>query len=419
MCKQLFAFFLFLSCFGWGQENDVRAWTKVLCSPEMHGRGYVNGGDSLAARYLVQEYTKLGLTPLPGQKSMLQAFSFPVNSFPGKVEVTLDGKPLVTGKDFIIDEASGSFKGELQLYTLTKDNIFSIYTTADLKKKLENKEFNALLLNLKGVGGDSLKWIKTKMTEWKELLPMVELFDKKFTWSVAQKANSFPYVYLRDSLYTGQRLALQIENKWLANHQANNVIAYLPAKKATTKTIYFTAHYDHLGRMGAETYFPGGNDNASGTAMLLSMAKYFQKNPSKYNLVFIGFAGEEAGLLGSKYYVEHPLADLKDIHFLVNLDIMGSGEEGITIVNATLLPKAFKLFTKINKKQKLLQAVKSRGPAANSDHYFFTQKGVPAVFIYTQGPNKHYHDIFDTYEDLSFAEYADLVELLIQFVKKI
>jgi Zn-dependent M28 family amino/carboxypeptidase len=171
--------------------------------------------------------------------------------------------------------------------------------------------------------------------------------------------------------------------------------------------------------MGEETYFPGANDNASGTAMLLSMANYFKKNPINRSIVFIAFAGEEAGLVGSKFFVQNPLVKLKKISFVLNLDIMGSGEEGITVVNATLFDTEFKELQQINQEQKLISHIKSRGPAANSDHYWFTQMNVPAFFIYTMGPNKNYHDIFDTYENLSFVEYQDLVALLCAFTKQL
>ena len=104
---------------------------------------------------------------------------------------------------------------------------------------------------------------------------------------------------------------------------------------------------------------------------------------------------------------------------MVNLDIMGSGEEGITAVNATLHKKEFKKLQKLNAKYDLLTVVKPRGPAANSDHYWFTNRNVPAFFIYTMGPNKHYHDVFDTYAELSFSEYEDITELLVRFVSKL
>ena len=149
------------------------------------------------------------------------------------------------------------------------------------------------------------------------------------------------------------------------------------------------------------------------------MAKYFKENPSDYNILFIAFAGEEAGLLGSKYFVENPVLKLKKIKFLVNLDIMGSGEDGVTVVNATLFEKEFALLQQINTEKSLLKVVKKRGPAANSDHYWFTLQGVPAFFVYTMGPNKNYHDVFDIYGNLSFKEYEDITTLLIEFVKEL
>jgi Zn-dependent M28 family amino/carboxypeptidase len=212
---------------------------------------------------------------------------------------------------------------------------------------------------------------------------------------------------------------VHIQAELLKDYTSQNVMAYLPAKRKCAKTIVFTAHYDHLGRMGKDTYFPGGNDNASGTAMLLTMAKHFKENPSKYNILFIAFAGEEAGLLGSKYFVENTPIKLKKIRFLLNLDIMGSGEEGITAVNGTKFKDEFDMLQGINTEMQLLEKVKPRGPTQNSDHYWFYEQGVPSFFIYTMGPNKNYHDIYDTYENLSFKEYEDITKLLVTFVERL
>ncbi|HNS43365.1 MAG TPA: M28 family peptidase, partial [Taishania sp.] len=99
--------------------------------------------------------------------------------------------------------------------------------------------------------------------------------------------------------------------------------------------------------------------------------------------------------------------------------IFGSGEDGITVVNGAIFQNYFDLLTNINDQQQLLKQIKARGYAANSDHYWFTEKGVPSFFIYTMGPNKNYHDIDDTYENLSFAEVNDLQTLLVNFVKQL
>ncbi|RZL36511.1 MAG: M28 family peptidase, partial [Pedobacter sp.] len=137
-----------------------------------------------------------------------------------------------------------------------------------------------------------------------------------------------------------------------------------------------------------------------------------------YSVGFICFAGEEAGLLGSRYFTENATFSLSKIKFLINLDLVGTGERGMTVVNASIYPKAFSILNQINAEQKLISKINSRGKAANSDHYFFTEKGVPAFFFYTQGGISAYHDVFDKPETLPLTEYKDLFKLIISFNKK-
>ena len=148
---------------------------------------------------------------------------------------------------------------------------------------------------------------------------------------------------------------------------------------------------------------------------MLDIAAHFAAHPAPYTIQFMAFAGEEAGLIGSKYYVDHPLNDLKKIRFLVNLDLMGNGDEGVTVVNATEFATEFSLLKKLNESQQLLVAVNSRGKAANSDHYWFTEKNVPSFFIYTLGKRKAYHDIDDIAATVPWFEANDLGKLLVSF----
>ena len=105
--------------------------------------------------------------------------------------------------------------------------------------------------------------------------------------------------------------------------------------------------------MGNHAIFPGANDNASGTAFMLALAKYYKENPPKYSIAFMAFSGEEAGLLGSSHYVGHPIFPLENIKFLVNIDLMGDATDGITVVNAVEQNGAFDLLQKINAGPKL------------------------------------------------------------------
>src|SRR5690606_27118787 len=136
-------------------------------------------------------------------------------------------------------------------------------------------------------------------------------------------------------------------------------------------------------------------------------------------LVFIGFAGEEAGLVGSQYFVENPLVDLSKIKFLLNFDIMGAGEDGIQIVNSSVFTKEYDLLNRINSDKNYIKQIKKRGEACNSDHCPFYKKGVPSFFVYTLGGAGFYHDVFDTADSLSLSEFQDLKKLFIEFIDQI
>lgn len=349
-----------------------------LTSPEYWGRGYTNNGMKKAAGFLAAELKDYGLQPLKG-KSFCQSFTYPVNSFPGKMELSIDGKTLVPGKDFIVSPesrgivSSGSF-----------------------------------------VKADSVSFISAK-----DRL-MLRLMDK-LTWSVEEQAADYTAVLVdKNSISeTLENFTVNIENKEIKKFEADNVCGMVKGTMQPDSFIVITAHYDHLGGMGKDTYFPGANDNASGVSLLMNLAHYYAKNPQPYSMVFIAFAGEEAGLKGSKYFTENPLIPLENIRFLLNTDLAGTGEEGITVVNATEFPKEFALMNAVNEEHKLLSKINSRGKAANSDHYFFSEKGVPAFFFYTLGGIKAYHDVFDKAETLPLNEHEDLFKLIVFFNQKL
>lgn len=416
-----FAFFLLFCCTlsASAQIEEVRRITQRLCSPEMHGRGYVNMGDSIAAAFIANEFQVIGIEPLKG--GYFQEFEHTVNTFPGAMSLRYSQKRLTPGVHFMVDPSSSGVEATLKPKRVPIETILNQEELAlEIRRINKDKELNCIALDFSKATGDTLKKIAGLSKEIAKFLPVIEITNQKFTWSVSNERLPNPLILIQDSVYQdGQNLKTDIETNLWEGYTSRNVIAFLPGKKGAKKTIVFTAHYDHLGRMGELTYFPGANDNASGTAMLLTLAKYFKEHPVNVNILFIAFAGEEAGLLGSEHFVNHPTFPLKKMNFLVNLDIMGSGEEGITVVNATLFADQFKLLQEINTEKGLLTQVKSRGPAQNSDHYWFTEKGVPAFFIYTMGGNKNYHDVFDTYENLTFSEYNDITTLLAEFVLRL
>ena len=249
---------------------------------------------------------------------------------------------------------------------------------------------------------------------------IVKLSDK-LTMGISQTLGEFSIVEVKKNSLQDipQSYSIQIENKYLKKFNANNICAYVEGIERPDSFIFITAHYDHLGGLGSEVFFPGANDNASGVALLMNLARYYAKNPQKYSIGFILFSGEEAGLVGSKYFTDNPLISLGRIRFLINTDLAGTGIDGITVVNASEFPKELTMMKTVNDSMGLLKVINSRGKAANSDHYFFTENGVPSFFFYTLGGVSYYHDVFDRSETLPLNEHEDLFKLIIGFNEKL
>ena len=395
-------------------QHPAKYFTDSLCSPYLHGRGYVGQGDSLASAFIASEFKKIGLKPF--KKNWFQSFLFTVNRFPGELSLQQGSTRYKPGIDYLVDPSCPTFKDSLRGFKCTPNQLLDINNRNRLLNEMKQTNKNCLLVDFDACPKDSIRSLKRHLSALNQIYSIIELTEQKLTWSVSQFQTPFPYITLHAKAANLENNFLFQSESELIQHQARNVVACVKAKKRTNEWIILTAHYDHLGRMGKDTYFPGANDNASGIAALLTLASYVKSNPLNKNIMFIAFAGEEVGLLGSKYFVEHPLIPLNNISFLLNLDIMGSGEEGITVVNATKHPEYFQQLQDINSKHQYLQTIKSRGPAANSDHYWFSEAGVPAFFIYTMGSNKNYHDVFDTSENLSFSAFENLQLLIRSFL---
>jgi Zn-dependent M28 family amino/carboxypeptidase len=246
--------------------------------------------------------------------------------------------------------------------------------------------------------------------------------DNKLTFSVASSTHFPEFVFLKASIAPEpKKLNIHIENKFIPNHTARNVIGYLEGTLKKDSFVVIAAHYDHLGKMGKDTYFPGANDNASGVAMLLELAHFYAQpeNRLPYTVVFIAFAAEEAGLVGSKFFTENPLVQLPKIRFMLNLDLMGSGKEGIAVVNGLVFKKEFAVLDSLNKSNHFLPLIKPRGKAANSDHFHFSEKGVPSFFIYTMGEITAYHDVDDKPEVVTFSKFKECFWLLTAYLRNL
>ena len=397
---------MLLAQYSTGQDTAfVQRSIRTLASDEMHGRGYTNDGMNMAASWLQSQFDSLGLEPVNG--SWFQEFQYPVNVFGPEQKVEIDGKRLKPGVDFIIDAASRSLQGKFSLQIVEPGNVPS-----GPGKKTAWLVVDSLY--------DNVQKRMEHLHQLRQEAPVVLINTSKLTWAVAQQQRGLPVIEVRaEAVSDPQKLRIDIDTRQEESFSAKNVMARLEGTGTVDSTLLITAHYDHIGEMGTEAIFTGASDNASGTAMILDIARHFSENPIGRDIVFVAFAGEEAGLIGSKYFVSNPPIPLNGIHGVVNLDLMGSAEKGIAVVNAKNNPIWQGKLEAINLTYDLVDKIKWRGQAANSDHYWFAEEGIPAVFIYTMGNIRAYHDVYDRPSVIDLADYEDVFKLLTTFIERL
>lgn len=390
---------------------------QTLSGSGFGGRGYVSNSRDKAARFIARQYAEIGLKAFADAPDYFQEYRFPVNTFPNRMDLVVGKKTLEPGADYLVDAASKGFRMEKKqrMHALNLLKVRNEEQWQKLRAGIKSEQ----VYRLKHVDsfckrlGLSEQALVAALPAAAYVIPQ----SRKLTWTVSTYVVPASVFYVADSaLPRSKKIQINVDQKFLEQAPSKNIIGYVPGTEFQDSFIVFTAHYDHLGKMGARTIFPGANDNASGTAFNLELARYFVEHPQKYSVAFIATSGEEAGLLGSSHYADHPVFPLSHIKFLVNIDLMSDASDGITVVNATANPSFFEALTRINAQKNGLTAVKSRDNAPNSDHYPFTQKGVPAVFIYANGGKGYYHDINDKAKEWSLNKIPEVFRLLTGWV---
>ena len=196
-----------------------------------------------------------------------------------------------------------------------------------------------------------------------------------------------------------------------AKTKGRNVIAYMD--NGRKETVILGGHYDHLGHGGFGSLHPeeaihnGADDNASGIALILYVTERLKaKKKHKYNYMFIAFSGEEYGLIGSKYFVQHPTVDLEAVNYMLNFDMVGRlNDEKTLIINGVGTSPLWKKAIESSNESLNLKTTES-GIGA-SDHTSFYLKEIPAVHFFT-GQHKDYHKPGD---DAQFVNYEGILEI--------
>ena len=203
------------------------------------------------------------------------------------------------------------------------------------------------------------------------------------------------------------------------NRKGHNVIGYV--NNYAVYTIVLGAHYDHLGygedknsmyRDSIPMIHNGADDNASGTAALISLAKSLKKSGNKnYNYLFIAFSGEELGLFGSKYFTEHPTVPLSSVSYMVNMDMVGrlnAESRSITVGGYGTSPVWGQLIKTTDPALSIKIDSSGTGP---SDHSSFYRKDIPVLFFFT-GTHTDYHKPSDDADKINYGGIVQISEYI-------
>lgn len=396
--------------------NHYKQIVKELSSKKYMGRGYAYDGANKAGKYLEKEFKKAG-----ADEVICQPFKLDINTFPGKMSFSVDGKPLKPGIDFTLREFSPGAKGTFKLYHIDTANYDSKKIFADLARP-ENKDVfvvcdfwftykhSADFKRLQSKDGCSNAGL---IYTWND--PMLK-FYKAYGERVIEK----PMLWVSSSFpKDAKSVTLDIENEFLKDYECFNVIAKVEGKRHD-KCYVFTAHYDHLGVLGKKTFYPGAHDNASGTAAIVTLTAHYAKHRPEYDIYFIAFSGEDAYLRGSEWFAQHPVMPLEQIKYLFNLDMIGDNNPVQYCEVSDPGMEGFKLMESLNNKNRYFKSLNRGELAGNSDHYPFAQRGVACIFLENAEGDafQYYHTVMDTYKTFFPDSYEPTFKLVTDFIEK-
>ncbi|MFQ5657191.1 MAG: M28 family peptidase, partial [Candidatus Methylomirabilales bacterium] len=226
----------------------------------------------------------------------------------------------------------------------------------------------------------------------------------------------------------GVRLAIQV-NLFEERGTTANIVGVLPGSDAALRetAILIGAHYDHLGFGGEYSLapsrygeiHPGADDNASGTAGLILLARAFaRRGRAKRTLIFAAFSAEEMGIIGSGYYARHPLIPLEKTVAMINMDMIGRLTDSTLYVMGSKTGEEFAdVLQEVNRGFHLNLKL-GKGAYGPSDHTSFYVRKVPILFFFS-GPHTDYHRPSDTWDKINGDGLADVTRLVYRVIDRL
>ena len=449
-------------------KTDLKTFVRILASDSLAGRGTGTEGQRKAERFIAKRFQELGLNT-HSQNDYLERFKL-TETYWGKVYIKTQNKTLENFENMVFQGSAiqneeierevvfGGLGTEEELNQINCEGrivfvfLKNLRATHDISTRLEKRNAVGLIAaNPENENQfESLKRTFKDYASQKRLsLKSDTIKDHLFArWDKIKNINTIAITNSEIKNLTGlstKQLTRLIDTRKIAQApisrlkvkfekiqneiESTNVIGILRGK--SSKAIVVSAHYDHLGKHGKE-YFPGADDNASGTAALLELAEHFSGDKNlPYSIIFIATSGEEAGLLGSRYHVSQPGFKSENIICNLNLDMIAriddqhsngkylyciGTDQSLELHN--IVKEADSLFDDCTFDFSLNDSKDPSGIFTRSDQYNFYKKGIPAIHFFS-GLHADYHKSTDTIDKINFEnlerrvkQISTVVELL-------
>jgi aminopeptidase YwaD len=413
-------------------KANLKQHISYLAADSLKGRFTGSEEEKKSATYIIGKLQGYGATA-KGSSGFLQPFTFTSGKKVGAGSyISVNKVSAEKDKGFALLPFSASGKVSAKTVVIPFDSIKNNTNALNnCKKKIVISYLPAVVENNPHRGFDEIANMRTKaelLTDKGAKAFIIVLSDTTvqnfgLSYEMNLKPAAIPALLVTKKALGENastiKLNAQIEE---LKGNGNNVVAYID--NGAENTVVLGAHYDHLG-MGDEKHslyrgnpavHNGADDNASGVATITELTRLLKASTYTHNnYLIIAFSGEELGLYGSKWYVEHPTIDLSKVNYMLNFDMVGRIDTGnVLIVNGAGTSTEWKkAFDNIHVGKLRLKTTESGvGP---SDHTSFYLKSIPVIHFFS-GQHKDYHSPSDDEEKINYEGMADIIEVVMQTI---
>lgn len=437
-------------------RSDIEINTRFLSSDELKGRATGSPGLELAASYIASWFSANGVEPAPGFDTYFQNVPLISQLSPEGIEFSLGDSTFTKNKHLLL---LNNYRGRVEAPVIVLD-----YATN--RELLENDVKGKIVIAKAGLPGETspqqlvaISGIKMDWIAETGAAGLIEMYaNPRYPWQVIVRAlgtdrNTFneenqthisrPHLWMNGvqsgiqdyiAKHDKQNAELTVSGKSSQPISTKNVIGVVQGSDPELKDEYIllSAHYDHLGvthtQDVADSIYNGARDNAVGVAAVLSAGKYFAKHPPKRSIILAAWTAEESGLLGSGWFVDHPMIPLDQIFYNLNIDNAGYNDTTkVTIVGfgRTEADSLLKTSAEAFDLEAIPDPVPQQGLFDRSDNVHFARKGIPAPTFcmgftaFDDELSKYYHQVDDEANTLDFDYVTKYVRSYILSAQKI